>query len=83
MTEKICKICGKTFYGSGATAYCGDECRKIGYADNIRLAESRARIRKASKRSRKKQTMSIADISKEARAVGMSYGQYVARMNQN
>lgn len=83
MTEKICKVCGKTFYGSSATAYCGDECRGIGRASTNQLAATRRKIRIGRKKPKENQNAGIADISKEARAAGMSYGQYVARMNQN
>ena len=65
MVEKVmkCKHCGKEFVRTGARQiYCSYECRMA---------------KKKSDRVEPKKTNSIAEIAVKAKALGLSYGQYV------
>ena len=63
--EHVCKWCGNLFVsGSPHGDYCSNSCRKKAYKAY------------APKNTKKK---TINEIVKEADALGMSYGQYVAK----
>ena len=59
-----CEWCGKEFDRRNAQRYCGPECKS-------------AAMRKS---KQKKKGNSITDIAVAARAAGMTYGEYVARV---
>lgn len=74
-TLKVCDICGKEFMGIGVAKVCGPACRKE--ATRIKEAIKRAKL-KEQYTGRKKEMSELARINEEARAAGMSYGQYVS-----
>ena len=66
--EKIyhnCEWCGKTLPQNCTVKYCSAEC------------EVKATRKSAKKRGRKKKVLSLDEVSKLAKAKGLSYGQYV------
>ena len=75
---KTCSVCGKKFYGMTNCKYCCEDCKK----KSLRNLE---RVRKIAEREeilgRKKQLSELEEFNKEARAAGMSYGQYEAKRN--
>ena len=75
---KLCKLCGKEFVPQvGSQTFCCAEHR-LEY-NNERARERKIRKRLEAKRKKQKSN-SLQTISNEARKLGMSYGQYVARM---
>lgn len=77
-----CEICGKEFEGYQRSRYCSDECRIVVRRQNDR--ERVARRKYINKQTKvENHTVSISDIEKLARQAGMSYGQYVAKVNAN
>lgn len=72
MIVKICPTCGEHFIG--ATDYCSDKCRKEYMGLRKKAQAIKARV------PRKPKIQSdLASVNEEARKVGMSYGQYVAK----
>lgn len=70
-----CKYCGKEFIpASHRNLYCRRECFCA-----YRRETERGKVRPVSKKKRSNQEL-IVDVAKEAKAHGMSYGQYVAFM---
>ena len=69
---KICKLCGKPFKAYGNQQYCSEECKQ-----EARLRRNNS-ISKPRQVSRKKHKSEITNINAEARALGMTYGQYQA-----
>ncbi len=68
--KHICELCGKEFIkGSSRQIYCTKTCTEI--AQKKRRKERRG-IRQGKD--------NITSIQKQAQAMGMSYGQYVAEM---
>ena len=59
-----CEWCGKPFDRKNAQRYCCEQCKKAA----------------AGKGKRSKQKNSVTDIAVAARAAGMTYGEYVARV---
>lgn len=76
MREIKCTRCGRTVMArSWATKYCGPCAREV------RLEASRQfRKRQAAQIGRKAPARSVKEVNVEARAHGMSYGQWVAQM---
>ena len=88
--EVTCQICGKVFKTSfSRVSYCSKECANI--ATRKRMKEinlirkskyktEKERIKIEEQRARAKESISkIEAVAKEAKAQGMSYGQYVAK----
>lgn len=76
MVERKCAVCGKTFQAANnAVKLCSEECRRRRsrerYDECIRRSESRKPRRNTLKKR------SLADVEREARAAGKSYGSYV------
>ena len=79
---RVCEVCGKAVTGT-RRKYCSEACYRVknvqkgGYRresvdyDRIRQQEARHRL------SQKK----LSEINRLARETGMSYGQFVAKMN--
>lgn len=83
MRTAICERCKAQFETDRKNVKYCDECREAAYREKSRVYEHECREReKASKRAEnrksRKSTKTIQDIAKEARAHGMSYGQWVA-----
>ena len=74
-----CDLCGIKFESkSGNTKYC-PECRK-GVKYKKPAADKKPKMR--SKTKRQPTSMGIAEVCRLARENGLSYGQYVVRMEQ-
>ena len=70
-----CKWCGKEFVpASCKNVFCSKEC---GYLHKKEVDKNR---RKKVKEKKKSNQELIIDVAREAKAHGMSYGQYVAMM---
>lgn len=71
--QKKCKYCGKEFNSTkNDRRYCSDECRKKSQLEMSKKRRKGAHI--------KKPNAAVVDIAVKARAAGMTYGQYVAKM---
>ena len=62
-----CEYCGKVYEQGSTNPYCSDACKNM-YSSG-----------RAKNTGRKNKALSIVDISKLAKAEGMTYGQYVAK----
>ena len=77
-----CVICNKPFVAKVVQALCcSPECSKVRRSQKMSAYNKTAYAQKSEKatKSRKKK-MSLAQINAEARAAGMTYGQYVGVM---
>lgn len=73
-----CDFCGRTFEAGNRSAKLCPECRKVRRRDAERRRRAGRRV-KQEKTNSECNEMSAAEISAEARKLGISYGQYVAR----
>lgn len=93
--QKKCLACGKDFYddslGNGRK-YCCEKCANDAKKQQMKkFRENQKEDKKETKKENKKETpiehsisgKSIAEVQREARAAGMSYGKYVAMMERN
>ena len=69
--KRECKCCKKIFPAVRAQLYC-DECRAT---DGMTLREIKKR-----KKPIPKPKMSLVEVAKAAKAAGMTYGEYVTKM---
>ena len=69
--EFVCELCGAKFVSDYKRKYCCEVCMK---------EASRQRKRKPKENNKNKPTTSLAQINELARAEGLNYGQYVAKM---
>lgn len=83
---KKCDICSKEYLAtSERRRYCSDPCRKEANRRNIR-ERNRQRAEKAKESvlievpEKKKKEMSLTEMAAAARKAGMTYGQYMAKM---
>ncbi len=73
---RLCMQCGKEFAPNHpAKVCCSPECQRERDRERVRLAYSGEKL-KGKKVSTEKQ---LIDINAKAKAMGLSYGQYVAR----
>lgn len=78
---RICVTCGKLFYTYSKRAkYCSVQCSRKAYNDSLK---SPANVEGKKKRRRTKKVPTIREIVVRAEEVGMSYGEYVARMGDD
>ena len=72
--EKACECCGSTFLKTrySKKIYCTDKCRRE-MQKALREAEPKKVVNKAK---------SLAELQREARMRGMSYGMYMASMQK-
>lgn len=85
--QKICLICHKEYTCKNPRQkYCGEACARVAAADqqmtnSYRVREMARERKREEQRQRRIQTSheSLVDASMEARAAGMSYGQWQAR----
>lgn len=74
-----CKICGKLFTATSKNnTLCSSECREISRVELARISKRERQRRKKMKTNNAKK---IIDMNAEAKALGMSYGRYVAYMS--
>lgn len=73
-----CIVCGNPFSASNRNAkFCGRECEYM-YDNEIRRKKHRMEAAQKRKNAGKKKVKTIEEWNAEARAAGMSYGQYRA-----
>lgn len=80
--QKICMVCGKPFIGKNVSAkLCSVECKKI-RARQCEIARKSLEKEGGKKapipKLKFKKPKSLAQVNREAREKGMTYGQYVA-----
>lgn len=74
---KKCAVCGKHFITNRSRVVCcSPECQK----KRDKELQSAANRKYVSQKETKKKEKTLAELSVEARAAGMTYGQYVAKM---
>ena len=79
--NRICVICGKEFSLRGPAVTCGKECSLINKKEKRKITNKLFRERQKINRGKKtSNTPDIVEISKKARELGMSYGQYSAML---
>lgn len=76
-TLKVCEVCGKEFMGVKCAKVCSPACRK----EANRVRDAIERIKQKEQQADRKEMSDLARINAEARAAGMTYGQYVALKN--
>ena len=77
LKRKICERCGKVFYSYSSRAkYCSLQCARQTYNDSMKKPKSE-------KRRRTKKSLTIQEIVRRAEEVGMSYGEYVAKVGDD
>lgn len=75
--EIKCRICGKTFIAKRAgTKYCSKECFRKGQAEWARIAREKSKVDKSPR------NVTLANLANEATKAGLSYGQYVLKMEE-
>lgn len=79
---KVCKWCKKKFSTTKLNQdYCGKECAHNGKLKYQREYEAKKKAAKGKTNKKpKKKSDGITDIAVAARAAGMTYGEYVARV---
>lgn len=85
--KKVCEVCGKEYTCKNPRQkYCGEQCSKDALRKQItfrsaRMHEMERDRKRMEKREKRVQTshQSLVDASVEARAAGMTYGQWQAR----
>lgn len=84
MADKLCEFCGKPFVmntnsrGGGNRKYCSETCR-----DKNELAR-RVKTMRRSRASKRNRPLVVDGLTKamiEADRLGLSYGQYMARVH--
>lgn len=81
-TIKSCALCGNAFYPKKDNQmYCCIRCRSIANARRTRRRQEE--IYKANKAAAKANENELVRIAKLARKSGMSYGEYVGKMEYN
>ena len=74
-----CAVCGREFEKTHSRqTICSDECRTLKRKEYMRRNYKKRKL-KANAKKRKSASKSIAEIQAEARNLGLSYGEYVAR----
>lgn len=93
MKIKICDVCGKPFEAYGNSKRCSSKCEKIAYEKLMKESRrrqnrerqlymkenNRRKVEKANPRKKGDGNKSLIAKNAEARAAGLSYGQYAAR----
>lgn len=78
LIPKVCLTCGKTFYTYSRRAkYCSIQCARRAYNESLKSPLS---LESKKKRRRAKKIPTIREVVIQAEEVGMSYGEYVAKM---
>ena len=77
----ICAVCGREFEKvKNRQTICSDECRELRKKENVTKAWNKRKLKaEIEKRKSASNSKSIAEIQAEARNLGLSYGEYVAR----
>ena len=76
ITSISCKWCGKTITRHGNTNYCSSKCRLLAQAEKKRNSTKSAKKRIAEE----KRKNSLSEVAKRARECGLTYGQYMAKI---
>lgn len=78
LREKTCEVCGKTFYTYSSRAkYCSEKCARKSYNDSMKKPKEEKKRRRITR-----EVLSIKEIVRRADELGMSYGEYVAKMRE-
>ena len=78
---KECMWCKKPFMPHHVSQiYCGAECKR--HAESQKARERPKKYKSYKKKEKPRKRNDLAEIDKAARAAGLSYGQYVARMGK-
>lgn len=72
---RICPICGNRFVAFTKRKYCCDKCARIAQANNTKAVNAEKRKGK----KKEKHVSQLTELTREARAKGMSYGQLQAQ----
>lgn len=75
-TIRKCVVCGKAYEATYNSKYCGVECRQIMNSE----LQKKWREEKAKPKKPRKKKETVVDIAAKAKEMGLTYGQYVARM---
>ena len=76
---KRCLYCNELYHPNRSDQlYCSRECRQKDYALKQKWKGRKSTAQKRKERSRGKKNTGLVDIAKQARAAGLTYGQYVA-----
>ena len=79
--KKTCTICGKEYTTTGTRSKaCSKECRKILTKSYYSYYKKPYDREKKNESTRKAAGQSLQEIASEAKAAGMSYGNYLARI---
>lgn len=73
--DKICPVCGAHFVAYTKRKYCSDKCSRIAQANSKKSVNSEKRKEK----KKEKHVSQLTELTREARAKGMSYGQLQAQ----
>jgi predicted nucleic acid-binding Zn ribbon protein len=77
---RACRICGKWFDATSKNnTLCSAECREIAKTERSRISRRNRNQRKKLKKTNN--AKKIIDLNAEAKAMGMSYGKYVAYLS--
>jgi len=78
LKRKVCEKCGKVFYSYSSRAkYCSIQCARQVYNDSMK------KPKEETKRRRTKKSLTIEEVVRRADEVGMSYGEYVAKVGED
>ena len=73
--KKYCEYCGKPFYSYSKRAkYCSAVCARHVYNETMKKPKEETKRRKT------KKILTIQEVVRRAEEVGMSYGEYVAKV---
>lgn len=76
LDAKYCKWCGKVITVKGRSSYCSNECRMLADADKRKNNSKKVKARL----EEEKEKNSLEAIVKKATECGLTYGQYVAKL---
>lgn len=80
MCEGICVICGKHFeYQKGNKITCSKECMAERQRRYSRERDRKRQELNKKKKAKPKHKSTLGEDAKEAKNIGMSYGQYIAK----
>lgn len=79
-----CAVCSRRYIATRANKkYCSSECFDIGEKRAAKKRYSKQESKKAiAKKKKEEQRQAIVNVAAEAKKHGLSYGQYVAKMEQ-
>lgn len=80
---KTCRHCGKKFVAEQVNCvYCSDTCKREHYREYHKNYQKELRQGQKSGPRALPRSRSLAEVSRRAKACGMTYGQYVSKMRR-